>query len=406
MQLHRHTNATGTAAGQELPAAPYEALIGNAPRAIAVTEGGSHRIRALNAAFCRLMDVTPEEVVGRPYADAFPEPAGHGPLDILGTVIHSGTAEVDRELARPRADSEDAIWSCSVWPLESSPDEEGGLVVELIDRTDHRESRRRIEAMAADIRTINERLLNSALREQEWAEKAEAATVAKSQFLAMMSHELRTPLTGIMGYTNLLESEVMGPVTTRQRESIDRIQSCSDHLLALIEGILEFSSVESGSVEIERERVDFRDVVQKSAVMIEPLAAEKEIGFSVSLPEDPIASETDPQKVRQVIINLLGNAVKFTDEGGRVTLEVVPGEDRVEVIVRDTGIGIAAQDIERIFQPFVQVEDLTTRRVGGTGIGLSISRELTRRLGGELTVRSVLGEGSTFFVRLPYTAPA
>jgi len=405
MPLHRHSNATGTATGQELQAAPFETLIARAPRPMAVTEGRSHRIRAANSAFCRLMDVTPEEVVGRPYAEVFPEPAGHGPLGILESVIHSGTAEVARELRRPRADSEDATWSCSVWPLESSPEEEGGLVVELIDRTDHRESRKRIEAMAADIRTINERLLDSALREQEWAEKAEAASVAKSQFLAMMSHELRTPLTGIMGYADLLESEVMGPVTTRQRESIERIQNCSSHLLELIEGILEFSRAEIGSLEIERTRVDISDVARDTAAMIEPLISEKEIDFALSLPERPVISETDPQKVRQVIINLLGNAVKFSDEGGRVTLEVVPGEDMVEVIVRDTGIGIAAQDIERIFEPFVQVENLTTRRVGGTGIGLSISRELTRRLGGELTVRSVLGEGSTFSVQLPYMAP-
>ena len=404
--LHRHSDATVTADGQELDAAtPAASFIERAPRAMAITEGPSHRIRSANSAFCRLMNVTPEEVVGRPYAEAFPEPSGHGPLDVLESVIRSGTAEAERELTRPRNGSEDAIWSCSVWPVGTSPGVEDGLLVEVVDRTDRVEARRRLERMAADIRTINERLLETALREQEWAEKAEAATVAKSQFLAMMSHELRTPLTGIMGYANLLESEVMGPVTTRQRESIDRIQSCSDHLLALIEGILEFSSMEYGSVEIERERVDICDIVRKTAAMVEPLASEKQIDLSLSLPESSITGETDPQKVRQVIINLLGNAVKFTDQGGRVTLEVVPGEDRLQVHVRDSGIGIEAKDYERIFEPFVQLEELTTRRAGGTGIGLSISRELTRRLGGELTVHSVPGEGSIFSVQLPYKAP-
>jgi PAS domain S-box-containing protein len=234
---------------------------------------------------------------------------------------------------------------------------------------------------------------------------AERASRAKSDFLATMSHELRTPLNAIIGYQSLLADGVTGPVSDSQRRQLERIGTSAHHLLSLIDEVLTLSRVEAGKESVHADPVDVAVVLDEAASIIEPLAKQKNLEFVVTGPATPITIETDSGKLRQAILNLLSNAVKFTGRG-RITLRASAAGDAVEFEVRDTGIGIAAQHLERVFEPFWQVEASTTRTAPGTGLGLAVTRRLVLLLGGTVTVQSAMGEGSTFTIRLPRTPAA
>jgi PAS domain S-box-containing protein len=225
-----------------------------------------------------------------------------------------------------------------------------------------------------------------------------AASEAKSAFLATMSHELRTPLNAIIGYQSLLKEGIDGPLNQAQLAHLNRIRASADHLLGLIDEVLTFSRVEAGKEVVRREDVSLRSIVNEAITMIAPLAEAK--GLSVRAEGDEVRLLTDGSKVRQILLNLLSNAVKFTDSGEIVTRSRSDGE-RVEVSVMDPGIGIATENLERIFDPFWQVEQRSTRKVGGTGLGLSVSRTLARLVGGDIRVESELGKGSSFILTLP-----
>jgi len=236
----------------------------------------------------------------------------------------------------------------------------------------------------------NARLYRSAL----------VASHAKSNFLAVMSHELRTPLTAIMGYADLLAMRVAGPEIASYDRQIERIKASARHLLTLIEEILAFSRVGTGREQILLETVDLREPVQEIADHMRILAAEKGLGFEVHTPDSPAPVTTDPGKLRQALRHLIANAIKFTAEG-RVLIDACVRNGEAVIEVTDTGIGIAPEHRERIFEPFWQAEEATTRERGGTGLGLSVARHLVRLLGGDVTVESEPGKGSTFTVRLP-----
>jgi signal transduction histidine kinase len=245
----------------------------------------------------------------------------------------------------------------------------------------------------------------AARREADTARAAaEQASRAKSDFLATMSHELRTPLNAIIGYESLLADGVTGPVSDTQRRQLERIGASANHLLMLIDEVLTLSRVEAGKESVYVDRVDVASILDEAATIIEPLAKQKQLEFRVANPTTPIVMETDAGKVRQAIVNLLSNAVKFTGRGS-VTLRAFGAGDTVSFEVRDTGIGIADQHLERIFEPFWQVEATTTRTAPGTGLGLAVTRRLARLLGGEVTVQSAVGEGSTFTLSLPRIFP-
>jgi PAS domain S-box-containing protein len=233
---------------------------------------------------------------------------------------------------------------------------------------------------------------------------AEQASRAKSDFLATMSHELRTPLNAIIGYQNLLADGVTGPVSDSQRRQLDRIGASAHHLLMLIDEVLTLSRVEAGKETPHIEPVDVSRVLDEAGSIIEPLAKQKGLEFRVIEPGSRIVVESDPGKLRQAVLNLLSNAVKFTGRGS-VTLRAVEDRDAVVFEVSDTGIGIAAEHLKRIFEPFWQVEASTTRTAPGTGLGLAVMRRLVNLLGGEVSVQSAVGEGSTFTIRLPRNAP-
>jgi signal transduction histidine kinase len=235
--------------------------------------------------------------------------------------------------------------------------------------------------------------------------EAERANNSKTDFLAVMSHELRTPLTAIMGYEELLSDGITGPVTELQRQQLGRINASARHLLGLIDEILTFARVDVGRERIRWESMSVNHTIADAAALVEPMAAAKSINLIVELLEEDQAIQADGTKLRQMLVNLFSNGIKFTEKGEvRVGLSVSIGS--LEVSIADTGVGIAAENIEEIFEPFWQAEQTATRKTGGTGLGLSVTRKLARLLGGDVTVASRVGMGTIFLLTLPMKAPA
>jgi signal transduction histidine kinase len=230
--------------------------------------------------------------------------------------------------------------------------------------------------------------------------RADAANRAKSDFLAMISHELRTPLNAIVGYTSLLGAEISGSLTRKQAEQTERIRRSAAHLTQMIEQILNFSRIEAGKHTVDLHSIDLRRVASDAVALVEPIAAEKNLTLRLVLPEANLVVETDGSKVRQILLNLLGNAIKFTDRG-EVELSLARERAGISLRVRDTGSGIAPEHLPKIFEPFEQVDRSLTRRHQGSGLGLGISRRLAHLLGGELSVESTMGVGSVFTLWLP-----
>ena len=241
---------------------------------------------------------------------------------------------------------------------------------------------------------------------EEARARADEANRAKSEFLAAMSHELRTPLNAIGGYAELIDLGVRGPVTPDQHEDLSRIRRSQQHLLGIINDLLNFSRIDAGQIDYEYADVPLDEIFEAVSQMIAPQAATKGIRFE-SLPCGPgVVVRVDRLKTEQILINLLSNAVKFTDSGGSVTLRCGDVAERdVGVEVSDSGTGIAPDQLDRIFEPFVQVGRSLTSTREGAGLGLAISRELARAMGGEVTVTSTVGVGSTFMLKLPRSAP-
>jgi signal transduction histidine kinase len=244
-----------------------------------------------------------------------------------------------------------------------------------------------------------------ALWKAELLEQARAADRAKGRFLATVSHELRTPLTALTGYEELLADEVLGPLSEPQSDVLERMRSVTHHLTVMIEEVLTFSSIEAGRVSVRPTDFLADDLLRAATAIVEPLARQKKLRVVCDLPAEPIRMSSDIDKIRQVIVNLAGNAVKFTDCGEvRLSLERVcspEGVNEVHFSVHDTGAGIAQDDLDLLFRPFSQLDTGLTRRHGGTGLGLYISQRLAMLLGGRVEVESTPGSGSTFTLALP-----
>jgi PAS domain S-box-containing protein len=239
-----------------------------------------------------------------------------------------------------------------------------------------------------------------AIQQARLFETALTASKAKSDFLAVMSHELRTPLTTIVGYTDLILGGVPDQVPEQARAYIERVRVAAGHLLGLIEQILVYARLDTSPERPRPERIELARFLREAAQLMEPVAQEKGIGFGLDLPPSETVVESDPTRLRQILLNLLSNAVKFTGRG-EIRLGATTDGESVTIQVSDTGIGIAAEHLDRVFEPFWQVDQSPTRRTGGAGLGLAVTHRIARYLGGSIRVSSVLGEGTTFELDLP-----
>ena len=346
-------------------------------------------VTSCNRWLAAAIEADTSSLVGRSLLDSFPELRG-GPAELamLGALAGSTTVWAHRFHRYflplpPRPPAGDGRFermqqSAHIMPIVRGGEIQGAIVL-LQDVTE---------------RVAREEQLRDALS------RAEVASQAKSDFLASMSHELRTPLSAIIGYMDLLESEMVGPVQPLQKQYFGRVKLAAKHLVHIIEEILTFSRVEAGKEPLLPEMVDGVALTRSVVEMFEPQAAGKGLLVREGVPDAPVMLFTDATKLRQILINVVGNAMKFT-EAGRVDVCVESHAERVTFSVRDTGPGMTEADLELIFDPFTQLDQSLTRSKGGTGLGLPVSRKLAHLLGGDLIVSSVPGEGTTFTLWLP-----
>jgi signal transduction histidine kinase len=317
-----------------------------------------------------------------------------------------------RKLTAPILELADAATSMAEGrfqkPLEIRSQDEVGIVARTFNGMAQRleESRREIERQNRELeqtvreRTAELRLKNVALAQQ--SEKALEASRLKSAFLANMSHELRTPLNAILALSELLSDEVTGPLDNdEQRNQIQMIHQSGENLLRLISDVLDLSKIEAGRMEIRYEETDIQKSVQRAAEQMRGLAVNKGIDYRLRLEGDGVVW-VDADRIRQVMANLVANALKFTERGFVEIVSVLDLDgDQLTISVRDSGIGISSENHERIFQEFRQVDGSTSRKFGGTGLGLAISRRLARLMGGDVSITSEAGKGSLFTFQLP-----
>ena len=340
------------------------------------------RIVFANRAWERALGATPGEYVGAELWTSFP------------TFDHAPESAAVRATARDgEARSFTIVYSDprvrGSYEVRVSRLSNGGLVLALRDNAKHIEARERGRE--------NEELRRHA---EELLDQAQVASQAKSVFIATISHELRTPLTALTGYGELLADEIVGPLSSSQHEILERMRSVTHHLTAMIDELLAYTRLEGGRETIHASAVLADQLILTTIAVVEPLARAKGLACVADVPVEVPPIVTDADKVRQILVNLASNAVKFTEQGS-ITIGVHARGDTVRFHVRDTGSGIAPEDQARLFQPFTQLDSGPTRRHGGTGLGLYISRRLAELIGGELECTSGPGEGSIFTLVLP-----
>ena len=268
------------------------------------------------------------------------------------------------------------------------------------------EAAQELEASNSELQRTNDDLIRVSVEADVARQLAEEANQAKSQFLATMSHELRTPLNAIGGYAELVDIGVHGPVTDAQRHALERIQVAQRHLLGLINDLLNFAKLEAGRVEYRLSDIDVPIVTAEVISLLTPQVHDRQIAAECA-PGDGLVARADVERLQQILLNLLSNAVKFSDPGDRIQVECSADDGFVKIRVVDSGHGIPPEKLEAIFDPFVQVKPNLTGDGGrGAGLGLAISRELARGMGGELTAESELGRGSVFTLTVPRSGAA
>jgi signal transduction histidine kinase len=255
-----------------------------------------------------------------------------------------------------------------------------------------------VGALTRAFEQLRQSYLDQLGRERAANRKVQDADRAKGEFLSTVSHELRTPLNAILGFSQVLLAEIEGPLTDGQREDLRMIQSSGQHLLALFNNVLDFSALSSGRIQLRLEAVDVAEILEEVASLLEGQRLDKPVDIGVHVPDDLPRVQADPTRLRQIVMNLGTNALKFTARGV-VTLEAKRGHDALLISVRDTGMGIAEDDLSRLFAEFSQLGPRDGRR--GSGLGLSIVKQLVELHGGRVSVDSIEGHGSVFTVSLP-----
>jgi signal transduction histidine kinase len=354
----------------------------------------------------------------------------------MGTVTLDPAHETTVDADTRSRDGGERSWQLRLAPIRAGDLEAWAVVAH--DLTEHYRAQRQLEEQAAELEgqaaELEAQAAEMELQQEELRERtaaaehaqmiaeraraeANAANAAKSQFLATMSHELRTPLNAIVGYAELLNLELSGPLNDAQRNYLQRLKASGTHLLGLFSDILDLAKIDAGGMQIRAERGSVAQAIDSALIVV--LAQATQRGVTLAAPRGEVDTPfvADNDRVRQILLNLLSNAVKFTEPGGRVTVSSgmvtsTPADARLmgdgpwaRITITDTGIGIAAEMQGTVFDPFVQVDGGPTREAGGTGLGLAISRRLARLMGGDLTLESTLGSGSSFTLWLPSPAP-
>jgi signal transduction histidine kinase len=408
------TNARSLDEILQLAADQAAELLGTDRAVLMLTDDeGLLRVRAARgvdqAALDRFADPLTESLVGRLLGLLGSERASGFvgvPLVTRGNVVGL-LAAVRRDGALPSEDDE--VLLSALADQVAAPLENARLARQLERSTLLADNVRLFEA-EREARLVAE----AALREAQLArDTAVRADTAKTQYLAAMSHELRTPLNAIGGYVELLAMGLRGPVTPEQANDFGRIKASQAHLLRLINDVLDYARLGPGNESLTLRDVDLNAVLHEAEVMIVPQAQAKGIAYSFTPARQAVIVRADAHLLKQVVLNLLTNAIKFTDPGGMVSMSSAVERDSgrgdaalmARVDVRDTGRGIPAEQIEAIFQPFVQLGRTLNQPAEGVGLGLAISRDLARRLGGELSATSDIGRGSTFTLTVPLSRP-
>jgi len=391
-------------------------------------------IRSWNGGARRIFGYDAAEIVGKPITHLIPPELHHEESQIIARLLEG--KRVDHyETVRVRKDGARIDVSLSVSPIRSADGQIIGAAKVVRDVTEAKRLQRaerelleqlqeltsELEQQIEEAQSLQEEVeqanndlvasLADADSSREHAEvarreandarhSAEEANAAKSQFLATMSHELRTPLNAIVGYVDLLDIGVHGPLTPAQRDDVARIRRSGETLHRLVEDVLSFARLESGRIEYRYEDVVLDQFLATLEGFIAPRLAQKNLEYHLDSRHAAVTVSVDRDKVEQIMLNLLSNAVKFTDRG-RIDVRCAVDDGTIRIDVKDTGRGIPAPLLDSIFEPFVQGDRSLTRTAEGTGLGLSISRQLARGTGGDIVVESVLGEGSTFSLMLP-----
>lgn len=379
--------------------ARFRALFENSPDGIFLTDPETLEILDCNAAACAMNGYSPEELLGRSINVLHPdevrtrmeEPGGRSRF--VEQLRKDGPVTV--ESVHKRRDG-------TLFPMETSMCllEVGGRPVVMgIDRDITQ--RKKAEEELARHREGLEGLVETRTAELAVArDRAEAADRLKSAFLATMSHELRTPLNSIIGFTGVLLKGFVGPLNDEQTKQLGMVKASAQHLLALINDVLDLSKIEAGQVQVALAPFDVRATIDQALRALQPQADRKRLSLVAEVSPDSGTILSDRRRVEQVLLNLLSNAVKFTEEGG-IVVRCEPRDGWLVTSVTDTGIGIRADELATLFRPFRQLESGISRRYEGTGLGLSICKRLLDLLGGDIGVESAPGKGSTFTFRLP-----
>jgi hypothetical protein len=340
---------------------------------------------------------SPEELLGKTdYDMGWREQAGLYRKDDM-VVMRSGNSKLGYEEPQTAPDGKQLWLRTSKIPLRDINNRIVGILGTYEDITARKQAEEAIRELNV---TLENRVAKRTAELAVAKERAEESDRLKSAFLATMSHELRTPLNSIIGFTGIILQGLTGPLNGEQAKQLAMVQSSARHLLALINDVLDISKIEAGQLEIRAEKFDLPATLEKVAASVKPLADKKGLALRVVLSPGVGPVVSDRLRVEQVLLNLLNNAVKFT-ERGEVTLTVEAGPGPLRISVADTGIGIKPEDMEKIFQPFRQIDSGLTRQHEGTGLGLTICRRLANLLGGEISAKSTWGEGSVFTFVLP-----